>query len=1669
MDLLTGSLMNLDDKVVYAAQRPGAPGPSHLPSNPSSPLCGPSTHFQEAALTISLVQQIAESAASPDLDTPAPEWLPRACERVTDILARYQESPALLDAHWSALLPPLIEPLSQWVVRAQGWQAGERIRLIGSVLYTCSVVRGHKTIVPFYPSERHYLEPLVALLEGAAAKRGQDDAQNDTWRLEYVLLLWLSLLALLPFQLTDSIADTSQGSHMLQRLVQVTQQYLSSPSRVREAASVLLSKVFSRPDTLPSPATQPGGASQCLFASFVQWAHDRATRRQAINGEAAGPCLSEWNHMSIIGVLQALNETLKRTIVAALSPLVPALYGLVVVECGKMSNPPSLIRKYRLSCSCRIGLVILPQRMAPWRYQHHPTRLLPNVTANRQPHDGGTADGRQGGSVATTAVAVGAEEESADESEHEGLLEDIFDIVLQGLQDSDTIVRWAAAKAVGRLCMQLTQSRAEQVIDWVLEGFGSPPIGSTGSEGWHYGARSTAGGAPAASTLGRTGHGACLAIAELLRRGLLVPCRLPTLVPFITQALLYDVRRGAHTVGAALRDAACYVCWAIARTYPAALLGDAAQTLFTTLVQVAVLDREVNCRRAASAALQEWVGRQSTRVITDHAPPTGPFSRGLEVLTAADYFAIASRSQAYLSVAPTIARLDPGTYGVALVWHLVECKVGHPERSLRELATQALQRLTPIVLQHVHQTVLPYVVSACLLGHLDTETRHGLFLTVAAIIEGSRQQDTGIEAMPSQLQTEVRNLIPKMEKARLYRGKGGEIMRHAACELIATLAGASAWSFKDATAQRYLQTVEDCLKHFNPKIQVAASHALEALATRRLSLDAACGVVERFLDLLSRPDQTVAARRGYLLGVARGAPPVLIQAAPTADGERQRALRTLAATLELLLEECLGLVLPASQYPDLVDAESRRNALLALGSLLETHMAICRQAPERQSSSCRFRVPWPLVFEALLGCLKDYQLDSRGDVGSWVREVAMELLVLALENLSTSIYHDDTMPLCSEEGSTAPAGVAEDTLVRLRVSFIERAVCGLLQQAVEKIDRPRGLACMLLARLYSSSGPAERTMFQMAWSFNRIFSNRSYDDSARTSDTPTSAQHPPPSPASNGTTALGPLPFWADIAAAVAPMTQRAADQDTQDSEEEANNDTEGGADRQEATAMTVGMGNGRLSMSIVLVPWCCPTNTFPHLLPLLRLACTPPYATPDAKKDAEAAVTASVGAVYRHGLVQGLAPSVGGLTEFLAKAAGDALVHVLTTPCRDVSLIDAVSEDLMQLLHDAMPAPLLQRCGAKDKTGQAADAAADGCQRVIKALVAGLSSGGDTASSSASGPASPPRAAGDSRQLLQESLTKGWCNKHGSASSRLITPLIATTAFCISQAAFNPRRGWDALAAAAGRTVLCRDAGRLLRIVGLVGALLSVANTPLISQDSKGTKAAVVRKRKGRDEDGTSTRVDGMSVGSKLRSDGGAGGTVGDALGMHFWSCGVAVGLRLLGHKYPVVRQRAAEELYLHLISLTATATDADAAYGKEHPPAADHQADHPDEPAHAAPMEIDTATELLIQTPWSNENEPAANNGGGAAANRRGKRASAEVPGMESGAAGVGVSEAIVRYVVAADAPCGDENMCSLSYLPAHLADALAKIYCAMGLAAPPALSARGMAAGVEEAMNE
>ena len=149
-------------------------------------------------------------------------------------------------------------------------------------------------------------------------------------------------------------------------------------------------------------------------------------------------------------------------------------------------------------------------------------------------------------------------------------------------------------------------------------------------------------------------HGGCLALAELCRRGLLLPDRLSTYVPILDKALIYDINKGNHSVGSHVRDAACYVVWSFARAYSPEIMKPHVHTLSNKLIVVSLFDREVNCRRAASATFQECVGRQGN-------------------FTEADYFTLSNKVNAFLNVSCYVGQFPE--YFESMIKHLAFVKL----------------------------------------------------------------------------------------------------------------------------------------------------------------------------------------------------------------------------------------------------------------------------------------------------------------------------------------------------------------------------------------------------------------------------------------------------------------------------------------------------------------------------------------------------------------------------------------------------------------------------------------------------------------------------------------------------------------------------------------------------------------------------------------------------------------------------------------------------------------------------------------------------------------------------------------------------------------------------------------------------------------------------------
>jgi len=842
-------------------------------------------------------------------------------EYLVATLGKYQEQPTLLNSSLGDMMSPLTTRMLE-LVETKGQK--QELDSVCKVLRLISRVRGFKHVVKLFPHEVAHLEACLSVL------KTQDRKEHGNWETRYVFLTWLCILCLIPFDIcsmdstlnnTSLTSDNVGGrgvdgevvgqqakSGLVRYIVELCSSYLSDTGPTREAASACLSALLTRPDMETDLLTDFITTSCVRMAA---WAQKGQNASNEFTSDSFG----------IIGVLHCISQIFKkghRSRVLAHAPTVLKPCLMIAAQSNQ-----TLTRKLTCKLAQRIGMTFLPPRVAAWRYQRGQRSLLQNLQLG-----GGEKQLESGGGV----IKVGGDEdtEADDDFEAPEELENIIDHLLNALHDRDTVVRWNAAKGIGRVTMRLSKSLADDIVGAVLELCEDKEDDSA----W---------------------HGACLALAELTRRGLLLPDRLSEVVPIIQRAIHFDVLRGQHSVGAHVRDAACYVCWAFARAYTPQVMRPFISDLTSAMLITALYDREINCRRAASAAFQENVGRQGNE----------NFPFGIEIISIADYFSLGNRSHAYLHIAPAVAKLA-SNFLDSLTEHLIHHMVSHWDDEVRVLASQALARLSVIdsakgceILQELLKMSFSPTVS----------TRHGSVLAVGEVLL-ALVSSRGAQLLPTELNDSIVDLVLQLDKARLYRGRGGEILRHASCALIESIARCNlTMDLKKKVS--LVEFLNENLRQPHEYIQKAASSALRNMLFSYFASSEG-DPSERLRKLTTlkylqglATEENVAATRGYAL--ALGALPVKLATQP-------------AGTLKEVLHELRRASSSDRLIAGEADAETRRNAVDAATELVERLVGSFALGQEELDISL------DLLFKAC----DDYSVDKRGDTGSWSRIVAME-------------------------------------------------------------------------------------------------------------------------------------------------------------------------------------------------------------------------------------------------------------------------------------------------------------------------------------------------------------------------------------------------------------------------------------------------------------------------------------------------------------------------------------------------------------------------------------------------------------------------------------------------------------------------------------------------------
>ena len=127
-------------------------------------------------------------------------------------------------------------------------QGKQKLDHIFHVMYTLCKVRGFKVISKFFPCKPEDFRSILKCF------RGENMEDNETWESRYILLLWLSMAVLIPFDFwrLEYSEKEKENSKILEIMIQDFLPCLQKLGKVSEGASVFLSKLIVRPDVSQS-------------------------------------------------------------------------------------------------------------------------------------------------------------------------------------------------------------------------------------------------------------------------------------------------------------------------------------------------------------------------------------------------------------------------------------------------------------------------------------------------------------------------------------------------------------------------------------------------------------------------------------------------------------------------------------------------------------------------------------------------------------------------------------------------------------------------------------------------------------------------------------------------------------------------------------------------------------------------------------------------------------------------------------------------------------------------------------------------------------------------------------------------------------------------------------------------------------------------------------------------------------------------------------------------------------------------------------------------------------------------------------------------------------------------------------------------------------------------
>ncbi|KAJ3601262.1 hypothetical protein NHX12_032235, partial [Muraenolepis orangiensis] len=210
----------------------------------------------------------------------------------------------------------------------------------------------------------------------------------------------------------------------------------------------------------------------------------------------------------------------------------------------------------------------------------------------------------------------------------------------------------------------------------------------------------------------------------------------------------------------------------------------------------------------------------------------GTFPHGIDILTAADYFAVGNINNCYLTISVYIASFKEYTHD--MIDHLVAMKINHWNDEIRDLATKALHNLTPQAPDYM-ASVLPQLLQSATSS--DLHRRHGAILACAEITHALYKLDTNrpvTDVITSECVEGFKGIHQTLLDRKQYRSYSGELMRPAMCTLIEKMSLSKLPLKDDPIIEGWQWLIDDTLRSLHlvstPNREAVRDTAIGALA-----------------------------------------------------------------------------------------------------------------------------------------------------------------------------------------------------------------------------------------------------------------------------------------------------------------------------------------------------------------------------------------------------------------------------------------------------------------------------------------------------------------------------------------------------------------------------------------------------------------------------------------------------------------------------------------------------------------------------------------------------------------------------------------------------------------------------------------------------------------------